>query len=553
MYVITLMNKLLSFLIFFWSSLIFCQQQLIFKAKTNSEQQTIDSLYSSKVKINIGDIEIQTKKMENKLIESGFLNAKIRPSKSNDSLFMYEIILGKRQDYIYISIDETLQKELSLKAIEKIKLSVVSNFMLNQQKKYDALGFNFHKLSLKNFKFEEDNFKADLYCQKDKQRLLNHVVWQGMDKFPRNHQKFIEKKYTKKPFSESLISQIENEIKTFSFCQLNKSPEVLFSQDSTKIYLTIEKKKNNQFDGYAGFSTDENNGFRINGHLDLSLNNLLGNGEQINIFWRNNGEDQTQFQAKLALPYLFGSRFTTQFELQLLQQDSTFQNTQTKFHLGYHLKKSQRIFIGLENLSSNYISNNQSSFLKDFNSNFVLFTYTNFPVIFNAFDRNENILLFSEFGYGNRKEQSFELTQYRLKAFVEKNIKINEKQNFWIRNENFYLLSDNYLANELFRFGGHQSFRGYLENSLQANQYHSLLSEYQYFFNPSFYLHSITDYGFYNDKTTNFSSQLLSAGLGFGFASKNGILKFNYVSPLVGQDGFKFSNSIVHIQFKSVF
>ena len=49
------------------------------------------------------------------------------------------------------------------------------------------------------------------------------------------------------------------------------------------------------------------------------------------------------------------------------------------------------------------------------------------------------------------------------------NFYINEKNIINIKNQNYYLKSKNYLTNELYRFGGINSIRGFAENSLQAN------------------------------------------------------------------------------------
>lgn len=544
---------------FCWTFLLFIyvfgfsQQRIVFISATGNEQKVIDSVFKSDTKFSLKEIENQAKKIQQGLFRKGFLSAEINPKSSSDSLFIYDVKLGKRQNYILINVDENIQKELQLKALEKIKLQNLESFIKKLQMAYDALGYSFHQLALNNFKAIDQILHADLIVIKDNQRLLNHVVWQGIERFPKNHQKFVKKTYVGLPFSQGLISRMEKDIENFSFCQLVKVPEILFGSDSTKVYFTVDKKKTNQFDGYAGFSTDDNNQLRFNGHLDLSLTNLIGSGEHINLYWRNNGEEQTQFNAKLSLLYLFGTRFTTVAEINIMQQDSTFQNSQTKWHVGYQLAKARRIFVGYETMSSNNISSTSNLLLNDFESSFGLLTFTNYPLVINHFQRPEDLYVMSEFGYGKRKDNLSAITQLRLKVNTEKNIKINDKQNLWLRNENFYLLSDNYLINELHRFGGNQSIRGYLETSLQANQYYSLLTEYQYFFNSSFYLHSILDYGFYEDKTSNFSNQLLSSGIGFGFLSRNGILKFNYVNPIVGQDGFKLSNSIVHIQFRSVF
>jgi|LakMenE01Jun11ns_1017448.scaffolds.fasta_scaffold9953804_3 hypothetical protein len=529
------------------------QQKLRLESLTKENQPIIDSLYRFGDMFTLTEIETNVKSINEKLLRKGYFNAKIIPKLSNDTLYVYQVDLGKKVNFLTILIPKDLQDKFDLEPFERLKTSEVEFFIRKIQKKYDALGFVFHQLKLRNFQMTVDGLSAELYVQTKDARVFNEFVWQGIDKFPKNFKKHIYKSYRQLPFSQANIDLLTKEINQFHFCQLIKAPEVLFSKDSTKVYLTLEKKKNNQFDGYAGFSTDENNAFKINGYLDLALSNLLNGGEHIKIYWRNNGEDQTEFQANLDLPFLFGSRFTGGLDLNILQQDSTFQNTLTKLKVGYHLKFSQKVFLGFESNTSNNISNLNTGFISDFNSTYWLFSYTNYPVIMQPFQRNDQLFIFSEVGYGERKSKLANNQQFKIKLDIEKNFLITNKQNLWVKSENFYLRSDIYLANELHRFGGHQSLRGFLDNSLYASQYHALLSEYQYFFNPNFYLHTVSDYAFYSDKTSNVSNHLITMGLGFGLQTRNGIIKFNYVNPIVGFDSFQWSNSLVHIQFKAVF
>ena len=103
------------------------------------------------------------------------------------------------------------------------------------------------------------------------------------------------------------------------------------------------------------------------------------------------------------------------------------------------------------------------------------------------------------------------------------------------------------------RFGGINSIHGFNENSLQANLFTSLLTEYRYIIAPNLYVHSIIDYGYYQDKTSNNSGNLLGLGFGFGLATKNGLFNIVYANGSTKEQAIKGSNSIVHISFKTQF
>ena len=69
-----------------------------------------------------------------------------------------------------------------------------------------------------------------------------------------------------------------------------KFPEILFEQDSTTVYLYLQKTKTNKFDGLIGFNTNDQGKLKFNGYIDLYLNNLLNKGESLSINWKSNSE-----------------------------------------------------------------------------------------------------------------------------------------------------------------------------------------------------------------------------------------------------------------------
>jgi len=130
---------------------------------------------------------------------------------------------------------------------------------------------------------------------------------------------------------------------------------------------------------------------------------------------------------------------------------------------------------------------------------------------------------------------------------------LNAKNIIHIKTQNYYLKSEAYIVNELHRFGGINSIRGFNENSLQGNLFSSILTEYRYVLTSGMYLHSIIDYGYFQDQTTDLSDSLLGLGFGFGLLTKNGLFNLVYANGSTGNQEIKLSNSIVHISFKTSF
>ena len=94
------------------------------------------------------------------------------------------------------------------------------------------------------------------------------------------------------------------------------------------------------------------------------------------------------------------------------------------------------------------------------------------------------------------------------------------------------LNSDSFLSNELYRFGGVNSMRGFAENRFFANLFGTIQTEYRYVLGSNLYMHSVLDYGFYENEVDRFSENLYSVGLGFGLETQAGVLRLS--SPMVG-------------------
>jgi hemolysin activation/secretion protein len=112
--------------------------------------------------------------------------------------------------------------------------------------------------------------------------------------------------------------------------------------------------------------------------------------------------------------------------------------------------------------------------------------------------------------------------------------------------------SDTYLFNELIRFGGINSMRGFEENSINTSGLGILVSEYRYQLSPTLYIHSIIDAGYFEAPGQS-DQKLYGFGFGFGLLTDAGLLKFNLANGQVENQNFRFSDSKIHLSLRTTF
>lgn len=553
--------KPLFFLIFIslgWNC--FSQKQYLnIISQSVEEQKTIDSVGYNKIHADAKSIIEETQLISEKLTQSGYIESEIESSKkTNDSTFLYQFHLGKRvaSIHIYIGRNSPLRK-LDVFESKKDTLTLAYNeiepFLKRTLTQLEKKGFALSKLRLINIRKKNQNLNAELHVQTEKVRYLDDIVINGYTKFPESHKHNLKRIYKKKLFNQDNLKNVYSDIEKFRFVKQTKYPEILFTTDSTKVFVYLEKVKSNNFDGFIGFSNDENKKVSVNGYLDLTMNNLLNSGETFSIYWKSDGNDQKTFNAKIELPYIFKSPFGLKAQLNIFKQDSTFQNTQTALDLGYFFNYNTRVYLGYQSAESSDIQNQNTTSISDYENSFVTTQFEFVDFKSDEFLFPEKTKVDFKFGIGSRVSKLIRNEQLFFNINLKHTFFLNDKNNINVKSQNYYLNSDVYIVNELYRFGGINSIHGFNENSLQAHLLTSLLTEYRYIIAPNLYVHSIMDYGYYQDQTSNGGGNLIGLGFGFGLATKNGLFNIVYANGSTKEQEIKGSNSIVHISFKTQF
>ena len=536
-----------------------CQEiNLKIKAESILEQQILDSINDGSTFKKIDDLLRFLQDTKERLVKKGHFSANFSEPVKKDTLYTVKFKLGPRYKYVNIYGHTDLFKKngfepithkgkkhtkVPVEILEKT-LESISNIVANENSPFSTV-------KLTNIRYLEKSLEADLKISKGEKRILNEVKILGYKKFPTSFVKRFLEINTNEVFNLNEIHKKMKAVNQLSFCKRKRPAELMFKQDSTTLYVYLEKNKSNFFDGFLGFGTNENNGqIEFDGYVNLSLVNNLNYGESFSLNYKSDEIDQKTLNVKIKTPYLLGSAIGAAVSLNIFKKDSTFTSTQQAFELYYKFNQNQSLGLEYRLGNSNKVNDNDL-IVEDFKSNFYSLKY-------NFLKLKKNDLLYPlssaldiSIGYGNRKSFN-NFRQRRISLKAEKLFELSNRNSLNFKIHLDELKSTEYLFNELIRFGGITSIRGFEENSIYAKIMGVFCSEYRYRFSNDLYVHTVVDSAYYED-INNSSKKIFGFGFGFGLQTNGGVLRLTYANGKIEDNPFDFSKSKLHVSFNSNF
>lgn len=532
------------------------------KGHSPAEQEVLESLSAAVIFENVAALQTEIKHIQKQLYNKGYISLKFLGLKNEKLEYTAEFELGHAYKSILIfghsrlfnPLGYTIEKDLdSNQFYVEVPISALENTLDQISIALSNESYTFATLQLQNIQPEDEiKIKADLVLNKGAKRTLQNIKVLGYDKFPTSYIKYFLQIKTQKPFKLERIQSQMKLLNQMPFAQQKRPAEVLFTKDSTTVYLYLEKINSNRFDGFLGFGSDETTGkIEFDGYLDLKLINNLNFGESLNLNYKSDEIDQKTLDINFQLPYLFGTPLGSTLNLNIFKKDSTFTTAQQAVKLFYQLNENQQLGLGVRLQQSNSITSTSNLFVEDFDSQF-------YEINYNYTKHQQSDLLFPvqrqfeiSVAFGKRcAATELKQRQIRLKGFQTFNL--NPKNSIFLKIHLEELKSDQYLLNELLRFGGITSVRGFRENSLFANRLGVLCSEYRYRFSPGLFIHSVIDAGYFQD-SDNINYQIYGFGFGFGLKTNGGVLRLTYANGKTKNIPFDLSESKLHLSFTSTF
>lgn len=505
---------------------IFSQElELNIKLKDSTMNPFFKSLNLKKKHLNLKELDKYLDSVSQNLKIRGFFYNRINSTKKTNTHYNIYWDLGQKTDSIELSFESnTFFKNLDLKSKKKINISSLPFFLQNLSAQLEKKGRPFSKITLQEIKQENKIISAKIKLTTSVKRKIDKIIVKGYENFPKKFLYHFFKIKNNSTYNKKIINEISKNLNSINFVKQIKQPQVLFSKDSTILYLYLKKNKVNTFDGILNLSSSEQDGtLFFNGNINLHLNNILNSGEELKLSWNANGNEKQNLNLLFKIPFIFNSPISTKTTLNIHKQDSSFSNSKLTNSLLYKINPKTDIGVTLQSENSTTLSSKNTELNIDFSSLSygVNITYST-PKEHIIFKNKLNITV--EYLIRNRKTLLNTQRQNKIHLEASYLIDINKRNYIYLRNESAFLNSKDYFQNELYRIGGANSLRGFDQESILASNYSYINTEYRYLTSSKSYLYSILDIALI---TPLKSPQQKVAGYGLGYFFKRKNSSFN--------------------------
>lgn len=318
--------------------------------------------------------------------------------------------------------------------------------------------------------------------------------------------------------------------------------QVFLREGEPVIVFDVQERSLNQFDGLLGYVPDAAGDGQIVGDVELSLWNVITQGNGFDLKYQRLRAETSQLNVGASQDWFGNIPVGVSAGFQLYQNDTTYQSRDLDLNGYYRLNAVFKLTggIGFQTTTS---GNNVPAVIEPDGQKRTArlgFEYSNL----NRYDvPTKGSSLHLIFGIANKdiaNDSSLAFTQNVLEFTARNYTSIFEQSVIATSLHGFLLESDRVTANDLTRFGGANSFRGYSEQQFRAGRLFWGDVEYRFLLNRNSFLFGFGAAGGYhrprlltetNDdfKTTDY---LFSTGFGLSYQTRIGRLKFTYaISP----------------------
>jgi len=493
----------------------------------------------------------------NLALEKGYLLASFDTLNYRNDTLLASFYIGKKFGKSYLKIEDKdlffLQSISSIneRLIRGIPFSPfkIAQLLSSIQKALENNGYPFSKVQLTEVKIENETLTAKIIIDKKPQYTWKDIHLKGDSSIAKA---FICNLIGIKEadlFNQQKVRQISKKIKQISFLKEIKKSEILFTKEGVELFLYISSNPISSINGVIGIQPDNvNDKMNFTGDISLKLVNVIKKGEQLELNWKSI-QDQTQsLQTKLNYPFLFNSNFGVDGQFNLFKKDSSFLELKSSLGLLYFLDGGNYLKLFYQNISSNILSQNPStSLMKDVKTN----SY-GLSIFRRQFDYIPNprsgFTISSSFSIGSRRESDSTLSSISTTLRGDFNLEwaytIYGRNVLYLSNKTDIYQAPAIYQNELDRFGGQTSQRGFNEQELFATAKTTINIEYRFLLDQNSRLFVFYDQTWYENNSGNYyNDNPFGFGAGFSFGTNIGIFSLSYAlgkqfeNPVLMRDG----------------
>jgi len=365
-------------------------------------------------------------------------------------------------------------------------------------------------------------------------------------------------------YNELHTQQTEGRLREIPFLQVKRPPEVRFTNGKANLFVFIERKKANYFNGVAGLRPDEVTGkIYLTGDAEVRLANAFNHGDELGVIWRKLQPFTQDLSLRTMVPYLFKSPLAVDAQVHIYKRDTSFASVELRGGFGLLLPRNQRLRVFAERNRTDQISSvNALSSLSNAQQ-----TLYGLAIQFERLDYRWNprsgYFMQTEGALGTRvfTSSSQEVASptkkplTRIETRLDYYIPVFRRQSVLLGVRGAALFSDSLYDNEVLRIGGLRSIRGINEESIFATAWGVATLEYRWLLEENSALYFFLDQAWYEYKSVRGYDRdtPLNFGAGFNFETKSGIFTFNYALGKQFDNPILLRNGKISFGFRNVF
>lgn len=514
-------------------------------------------------------------KMLAEMYDDGYLAASVESYSGNKDTLSVLIMPGEKYRWIQLrngNLDEGMLSEAGFreKFYDDKPLKPGGIFKLNQKilGYCEDHGHPFASLRYDSFAFINNGISASLFLNPGAQITIDSIIVRGNSKLSK---KYLYSYLSVKPgdlYNESVIRKISSRLKELPMVTEVRPFNIAFTEETARVILQLEDKKASQIDGIIGIlpNNDETGKVQVTGDLRIRLLSSFGKGELFDLNWKQPAAKTQDLKVKLNYPFLFSTPFGIDLNLGIYKKDTSYLDVNLGLGIQFLLTGGNYMKVFVDDKKSTLLSTT---------------AYENATVLPPYADVRKTTYgigiktMKLDYRLNPRKGYSFEVIAGVGNRTISKNGKLNPEVYdsldlktvqyngegtldfyipFFSRNvlnigfKGGALSSGNTFENELYRFGGLFSLRGFDEESLTASAYTMAKTEVRYILEQNSYLFVFYNIGWYERNLSE--SYLTDTPYGFGagltFETKLGIFAFSYALGKEFDNPIKIRTAKIH-------
>jgi len=387
------------------------------------------------------------------------------------------------------------------------------------------------------------------------------------------------------PYSQQRVAAAGALLRQLPYVRLRAEPEVRFARHRARVYLLLDERPANQFDGIIGLLPNAAGagGVQLTGDVTLALRNLRGGGKQLGLQWRKTDAISQLLDASYLHPSFFGTPLQVGATFNLYRQNEAFLTLRPRLEVSYPTARAGRLAFFIEQRSSRLLDTllrQRTTLPANLDTEFSAYGlgYAR-ASLDDPYFPHRGLLLSVQGAVGSKvirknaglndslyRRVALRSTQYSFGGRVEYYRPLSRQTVLLVRLHGEGLLNPRFYLNDLFRLGGLNTLRGFNENEFYTNAYGVGTVELRQFTGPEGYVFVFADQALLQafapllqDRgrpLTGTRDAPGGLGAGLSFRTPAGLFQFAYSlgrSGFLNQPGFSLSRSKIHFGLTSRF